>query len=856
MANIRRLKEDELVGKIGSKETVLPVTVGKAVFVDKKPLPKVLDTKWNIVSTYTVTEYKEDTSETNYVYYLVAFNNELNREIFNAKVFGSQVTKDIFASYINEVGKEKEKQVIEEEDVYPTSNYYWGDADDSESALLGRIEFPTVKNLYLQCVKLHSASTPKFSVVDEDGNEYAPGDTVTFNDYPGVLYILVEGIDKYSYISQLTDLILDRNKINPVYGLVSSSKKDSMNDEMGFNWGRTSATKDFTNPAHRSNGESLNILNISLALDDIFSGSIKLYILPTDYPSSSLEFNEYRTKVKKGNITIKEECYYQDSKNNKVDYLIYGGVKPSNFNVVFNPNRNFYLEDVPESIILDKNNKYRKLLSILGKNATADKVLEIKFKDTDKYAIGSRSTVETKDSVILNYTDVLEGTQLYIQPKNWKSTSDYVPTSDSSELIINYGSINEQSVFTPDTTYFKEIRIPIETRVTQTSINSSKKTVNTVLRDYNNSSRLFYVDLHFGKNIENINIKSIKGSYYQITSDSWDTTPTEFTEGIITQYSTSLENEAFVDYKALENLTIPTEDLASQDMSLLINVPYNNDEGYKIRGDGSILVNMEWEGIPINIEIPFSYSSEIMQSDVREEFLNWKESFNVNTKLIADSTGHMASMNRLFPNEVRTVATSGDLSDITDIKEFHFANTDMEDASFMRYLTSISEIPDWAFYENQELTTIDIPENVTRIGKEAFLHCPNLSTVNFLSDDNLIEIDNNAFVGTAITSIKLPNSVTTLGKYVFAECPNLTTVEFGNGVTIIKDTIFSDSPSITDVYFKNRVEVDTMIGGNQQIFTPGSTITIHVPSELLSEYQNSHWATLPNVTINFEAITD
>lgn len=48
-----------------------------------------------------------------------------------------------------------------------------------------------------------------------------------------------------------------------------------------------------------------------------------------------------------------------------------------------------------------------------------------------------------------------------------------------------------------------------------------------------------------------------------------------------------------------------------------------------------------------------------------------------------------------------------------------------------------------------------------------------------------------AFSNSSITSITIPNSVTKIGAYAFADCENLTTVDIPNSVTIIERDLFS-----------------------------------------------------------------
>ena len=84
-----------------------------------------------------------------------------------------------------------------------------------------------------------------------------------------------------------------------------------------------------------------------------------------------------------------------------------------------------------------------------------------------------------------------------------------------------------------------------------------------------------------------------------------------------------------------------------------------------------------------------------------------------------------------------------------------------------------------AFYNNDKITSVTIPNSVTSIGYEAFSSC------------------------TSLTSITIPNSVTSIGTYAFFNCDSLTSITIPNSVTIIGDCAFYDCESLTSVYISD-----------------------------------------------------
>jgi hypothetical protein len=87
-----------------------------------------------------------------------------------------------------------------------------------------------------------------------------------------------------------------------------------------------------------------------------------------------------------------------------------------------------------------------------------------------------------------------------------------------------------------------------------------------------------------------------------------------------------------------------------------------------------------------------------------------------------------------------------------------------------------------------------IPIDVASIGRGAFLHC------------------------TDLTSVTIPNSVTSLGMEAFSSCPNLTTVTIGNGVKLIGYYCFYGCSGLTSITIPKNV---TYIANDAFIYCSG-----------------------------------
>lgn len=92
------------------------------------------------------------------------------------------------------------------------------------------------------------------------------------------------------------------------------------------------------------------------------------------------------------------------------------------------------------------------------------------------------------------------------------------------------------------------------------------------------------------------------------------------------------------------------------------------------------------------------------------------------------------------------------------------------------------------FAQNQQITSVTIPEGVVGIGNSAFTGCKNLTKVSLPS--GLKDMGYSAFSQTGITEIKIPEGITTITSSVFYECENLSNVVFPSTLKTIGNSAF------------------------------------------------------------------
>lgn len=153
------------------------------------------------------------------------------------------------------------------------------------------------------------------------------------------------------------------------------------------------------------------------------------------------------------------------------------------------------------------------------------------------------------------------------------------------------------------------------------------------------------------------------------------------------------------------------------------------------------------------------------------------------------------------------------------------------------------------------LTSVTLPNSVTRIGYEAFYGCTDLPSVTI--PNSVTSIGDEAFSGCrGLPSVIIPNSVTEIGRSAFFGCTGLTSVTIGTSVSSIGDGAFFGCTDLKKVYSLNPAP--PVINENTFSFYDAD---LFVPQGCLSAYKSAKgWSNFSNikefqVTVKAESIS-
>lgn len=142
--------------------------------------------------------------------------------------------------------------------------------------------------------------------------------------------------------------------------------------------------------------------------------------------------------------------------------------------------------------------------------------------------------------------------------------------------------------------------------------------------------------------------------------------------------------------------------------------------------------------------------------------------------------------------------------DIMDGKSFNMNSSAYRFASNLKTVVisdRASEIVDIAFY-NTGIESVFIPKSVTAIGKKAFWHCTDLTTVGFDRDSSFTSLPEECFKDCTSLKNVMFGRIKYLEALAFGNCTSLERIDLTN-VLSIESTAFDGCTNLTDVVYQD-----------------------------------------------------
>lgn len=109
------------------------------------------------------------------------------------------------------------------------------------------------------------------------------------------------------------------------------------------------------------------------------------------------------------------------------------------------------------------------------------------------------------------------------------------------------------------------------------------------------------------------------------------------------------------------------------------------------------------------------------------------------------------------------------------------------------------------FYDDQEITSIRIPEGVRYLGSRAFAHSESLTTVELPT--TIAEIAEESFYHCkGLTEFKIPQNVGCIYAKAFSGCTNLERIYMSSLCKAFRPGVFSDCSSLSEIIYDGTVE--------------------------------------------------
>ena len=337
---------------------------------------------------------------------------------------------------------------------------------------------------------------------------------------------------------------------------------------------------------------------------------------------------------------------------------------------------------------------------------------------------------------------------------------------------------------------------------------------------------------------------------------------------ILSNQITEIGDRVFVNCNKLQSITIPDSVTSIHELAIPDNIVIYataDSEGHRYAEENKRPYVLTGNANQINTDYK-----------IKEEE-TWDISANEDGSVIAKWT---------LQDKTLTISGTGEMQDWNwnDKEDWHnfFYNNLIQKIVIEEGVTNIGN---YAFYECNDLISVEIPQSVIEIGSLAFDECSNLENIivnennkNYMSENGIlfnkekvdlikypagkidiqeynvpegvINIHSRAFGGnSSLISIHIPESVTRIGDRAFYNCDALTNINIPQGITDINVSTFAGCSSLVNIEIPEEV-----INIEDYAFEGcSSLININIPENVTNIGERAFWKCSSLESINIPA---
>ena len=190
-------------------------------------------------------------------------------------------------------------------------------------------------------------------------------------------------------------------------------------------------------------------------------------------------------------------------------------------------------------------------------------------------------------------------------------------------------------------------------------------------------------------------------------------------------------------------------------------------------------------------------------------------------------------------------------NDCSGLKEVRFCINDNIDTYLIKGHPYIDVDCGIKYYINdKEITSIEIPSNVTTLGNYVFQGCSRLTSLTLPA--GITRIGKGAFWGcSGLTSLNLPAGITSIDYGTFWGCSGLTSLTLPAGITWIGSDTFKQCSGLASIYV--YAEKVPKIGSNVFEGIDAKKCTLYVPMGTYDDYWVSDFGDYFENIVEFDA---